>query len=806
MKARLIRKKAGGQSIALIALMIVVLFAMVGLAVDVGNTYAEQRNTVRATDAASIAGMNALINGSDDATVYSVIVQSLSSNNIQVAEQGTQPEQGERVLEANYLDSSGNPIASCPYIGSCGSTVPQGVTYLRVNVGGKVDTFFARLVGQNTLPVGANAFAAKGACTQGVYPIAVRDTFLNENGFVNPDKMYSDNIYRNKTVKRIQMHDPNNNPNGGFDWLQWKAGNQAGSSTEMTAMLTGPGNISEGLDEVTPWPSASSLPQPAGYPIDPNHLNAGDWISGNSGVGNSSAVGAQLDQHIRDRTVMILPIWDSNLGSGQNAIYHISRLGAFLLTSYHLSGNFNGSDPNKQGYFELVYLGDASECATLVPPTVNKVNLGIVGQVNFRPRYYEVPKSRPPVQYEIILDVSGSMTWTFDGYGWKDGKKTLCTGANAGCNGTDNYWRDQTQRRIYIAKQAIKAFIDQMQPNDKMRLVTFSGDLGKSGPFGDQRAVDKLTHALPALDWSSDAAVLKDAVDDAGAQGGDPYKTEGRTPSAAGIAGGNQVLAAAPDQAPDGQTYKRVVIFLTDGVANIFRDGSLPGYTGNCAGATEVASCNVGTLNGKPLPITAMGLEADSLKQLAQIYVIALAGVDETGLKDVASGPNPPFFSSAKNGADLNGIFSSIATNVKYGTCVPAGGNSWLNTIDDSQAGDVAPPQGPLTFPVVGTAYLYDQNGNVLPNGKGQAPIMVDSQSGKLIYRFNDLTPGAYKIRAFVSYKGKDGESRIYDQLYNPNTATADTALSFQLAPSNALGTVVAMSQVYLDMSGAVCP
>ena len=618
----------------------------------------------------------------------------------------------------------------------------------------------------------------------------MRDTFLNENGFVNPDKLYSDNIYRNKTMKRIEMHDPNNNPNGGFDWLRWKSGNNAGNTPELIDMLTGPGNIGEGLDEVKPWPSGSSLPQPTGYPIDPGHLNGGDWIYGNSGVSNASGVRAQLDEHKQQRTVMILPIWDSNMGSGSNATYHISRLGAFLLVGYDLNG---------KGYFDLVYLGDATECPTLVPPAPKPPTLGILGQVNFRPLYYEIPKSRPPVQYMIIQDVTGSMSWNFDGYGWDHSKNKaiLCTGSNTtNCSGLGNYWPDQTQRRIYIAKNALNAFIDQMQPNDVMRIVSFSGDRSKPN---DQAAINELTDTWPSQ-WTGDKATLHTAVKQLGSANGDQYLTTGRTDSATGIAAANQVLAAADDQAPDGQTYKRVVIFITDGVANVYRDGTQDNGDGSCG--SEVASCHVGYINGKPKAITAMGLEADSLKQLAPIYVIALANVDETGLKDVASAPNPPFFNSAKNGADLTGIFASIASNIKYGSCVPAGGNSWISTMDDSEVGDVAPPQGPLTFPTVGTAYLYDKDSNF----KGQAPIQVDSQSGKLIYRFSDMVAGTYQIRAFVGYKGKDGESRIYDQVYNPNTSTTDTSLTFQLAPNSALGTVVAMSPLYLDMAGSVCP
>src|SRR5262245_24739697 len=642
MKVRLVRSKTKGQSIPLIALMIVVLFAMVGLAVDVGNTYAEQRSTVRASNAAALAGMSNLINGGDDASVYRVITNSLTSNNIRVAT-GAQPASGERVLTANYLDASGAPLAACPNVGSnCAASALNGVKYIHVNVGGKVDTYFARVVGRPDLPVGADAWASRGACVSGVYPIAVRDNLLGTNGFINSEGPYNDSYYRGKTTKTLQMHDPVNNPSGNFLWLRWDqdAGDpeRGGLAQATEAMLTGPGNIAGGFDEA-PWPSSNTmnLPRPAGYPISPNQLTPGDWVYPNTGVGNSSGIRAQLDWHKANRTVMILPIYDAIAGNAST--YHVSRLGAFLLLDYSLNGN---------GFFKLAYLGNSGECATLVAPPARTNNVGILGQVQFRPREFLVPSSRPPVQYEIILDISGSMSWNFAGQAGSRGNPTQCTGVTYSnpCNGG---WSPLGERRIVISKEAIKGFIDHMLPNDSMRIVTFSG-----GPISrpdNQRAINELTRVLPGTGWSSDKAALKSAVN------GISNDTDGRTPSAVGIASGTKVYEDAPDQSPSGQTYRRVSIFLTDGVANIFRDGSAERYSGQCTNGSEIANCNVGDLNGVPKPIDAMINASDSLKQYAQVYVIALAGVDETGLPSVASAPNAPFYSQARTAATLDNIF-----------------------------------------------------------------------------------------------------------------------------------------------------
>lgn len=807
MNARLTRSKTRGQSIPLIALMIVVLFAMVAMAVDVGNTYAEQRSTVRASNASALVGMNTLIRGGDDTSVYNAIVNSLASNNIHVAAPGAQPQSGERVLKATYLDKSGVPLTSCPNVGGCGSTRPQGVSFLQVDVSGLVDTYFARVVGRPTLPVGANAFASRGTCANGIYPIVIRDSYLDQNAgrFVAPYTAYSDSVYRNKTQRRIFLKE-NATPNGGFSFARWDSAPNGGNEPALNAMLAGAGNIDQHFDEA-PWPDSTTLniQKPDGYPLYPGQMNPGDWVYGNSGLSNSqSGSTAQLNWHIDKRTELILPIFDVDNGrDGVNGNYHITGLGAFLLLDY---GHQNQQDEfgNKGWYLDLVYIGKANDCATLVTNVPQTTNLGITGPVFFRPRDRQVPQSRPPIQYEIILDASGSMSWKFNGQGWKNGGPIQCTGVNNGCTGVDNAWPDQTQRRVYIAKQAIKGFIDNMGSLDTMRIISFSGERNEPN---DQAAINNLTKAWPTNGWTGNKNELKVAVDKAGAVSNDPYLADGLTPSSVGLASGNQVLASAPTTAADGQTYKRVVIFITDGVANVFRDGTANPDSANCG--ADVATCQVGYTTSsppKPKPITAMGLEADSLKQLATIYVIALADVDETGLKNVASDPNYPFFSEAPTGAELSGIFDNIRTDAVSGPCVPLGGNIWMNTLAAEDAGTVAPPQGPLAYPTVGYVYLRDQAGNPLANGKGKAPVVVDPQTGRLSYHFNDLAPGTYQMEAFVAYKGEDDLTRIYKMIFDPKTQTADTTHTFQLGPSSSLGKVVPMDPLYLDLPGSVCP
>src|SRR4051794_24180049 len=118
MNKRLLHSNRPGQSIPLIALIIVVLFGMVGLAVDVGNTYGQQRSAVRATEAATLSGMSTLLQTNNDASTWTAIQNSLKSNGIEVAayQSGVAQTSDNRLVKAQYLKSDGNPLC---FIGSC---------------------------------------------------------------------------------------------------------------------------------------------------------------------------------------------------------------------------------------------------------------------------------------------------------------------------------------------------------------------------------------------------------------------------------------------------------------------------------------------------------------------------------------------------------------------------------------------------------------------------------------------------------------------------------------------------------------
>lgn len=837
-----LNRKARGQSTVLIAMMIVVLLGMVGLAVDVGNTYAEQRSTVRATNAASIAAMDVMIRGGSDAGVAQAIRGSFQSNGIQIQDDPNVPlTQGQRRVESVYLDVAGNPIGNCR-VGYCLDGIPTGAAYVQVNVNGLVDTYFARVVGTRTLPVNARAFAGRCWPTENTYPIAISSADLDKNGFVPPSDeaqkqfygLYSDNtLTEPKTQRRIYLKENMSAP-GSFSWLAWKGDSSYTNENGLQAMMEKGGNLSKGFQEVTPWPDAKDpAPTKNGvvvYPQYPNQIGATDWIFGNKGLSWSTDLKAALQFHVDNRTKMNLPIVSKVVTvDGVNAFY-MQRMGTFYLRGFSQQGGANAS-------LDLVYLGDSSEVACLVTNLEQIVNvpgvptnslgpipnsLGIDGTVWLYPRWKELTQPNQPVAFVFILDVSGSMSWNFDGYGTKSatinkeanssgGKDYLCENPDnpnpSGlpytdtCNGGPNDpWRKFSERRIVVARDAIKNFIDRMDDNDTMKIVSFSTD--ESATNGT-----KFSEVAPTGDWAIDKAKFRTAADTLGRINSDRGRTSGGTPGANGVAQARNVLETAPNKAPNGKEYKKVVIYLTDGVANQwFPNGGRNDATDICPGyggdkAQNVAFCQIGiTDGGRMRPITAMIDQADQLRaddEKTAVFSVALGPVDATGLNRVASGDDYSY--QARSPGDLTRIFNQIYQAIE-GPCV-ASSERAINRILDENKPDLAKFPN-LSADVLGYVYLYDQNEQPLPTDKGILPIRQD-EKGVLSFSVppeKGLAPGTYIMKAYVGYKGKDGVSRQYDSIIDQSTLKPLASWSFVLTPSDTLGKVVPLKPVFLDL------
>lgn len=842
MRSKIVRRKAKGQSIPLIAVMIVVIVAMVGLSVDVGGAYAEQRSAVRAANAAALAGMRVVTRGGNDSNVATAIMESLKTNGIYASNTDNALTVDTRKVSAFYLNEDGNPMFGGCAIGTCGNT-PQGVQYIEVRIEGYTETNFARVVGTTTLPINAKAFAAQCSPTTGVYPIGVNEdllTFDQESGREifdkpdNPEEMQYYGIYRDGSVpegayqRRIYLKE-NLQGSGQFSWLRWRDETNGGSATNTEEAFRGDGTLKDGFDEA-PWPNVAGpswqVPGPNGYPIKPGILSENDWVYANTGLSWGPASGA-LQQQQNNRTIMLMPIISPYAHqNGNNVQFQFKRLGNFLIRGV-------GNEPSRGKYIDLVYLGPSNGevCNNTPPPPRDPGrNPDLVGNLAVLPEARD-EASKQPVMYAVAFDVSGSMNWNFNGQAKINGQTYQC-GAGvdnslnakraqdaAVCDSTaskDELWTPLEERRIYIAKQAMIQFIDLMDPNDRMQIIPFSG-AGQVNSLGGIELGD-----------AAGKAKLKQYVLDAGKSNNDPYSANGGTPSATALYRARQILGAAttPKKAPNGQDYKQVVLLVTDGVANYYRDVSNGRYASNntsvgwfngaqdqanCANRPSVGEdveCHVGyadTTKGQiARPLTAMVNEGTELQKDAQVFVIALAGVDKTGLPFVASQQIYPWFAPANEASSVADVFRAVNDQVENGDCQPAPYVGWTYEIDSAHTVSAADAVrfGAEGSQVYGVVRLLDAQGTVLR----VAPITQEivGSSTRLTYTFTDVTPGTYAISAEVYYKGDDGVAREYTIIRNPDlTPASQRVLIVQRGTS--LNNRIAVDPLWMQLSKPVC-
>jgi len=159
------RRRQDGQTLVIVALAMIPILLMVGLVVDGGYAFTQQRRIQNAADAAANAGAVMMVQNlpfrvkgqpqpRSDSAVYNEIVAVASTNGVAAAPTSV------------YTDIDGNPLPGPVVVGSLGAAPPPDAAY-GVEVQGSIPfgTFFARVAGFTGFTASAKATAVSGAVT-----------------------------------------------------------------------------------------------------------------------------------------------------------------------------------------------------------------------------------------------------------------------------------------------------------------------------------------------------------------------------------------------------------------------------------------------------------------------------------------------------------------------------------------------------------------------------------------------------------------------------------------------------------------
>lgn len=842
-----------GQSIPLLAIMLVVLLGMVGLSVDVGNTYQEQRELVRTTNAASMSAMETYLqSGRTDDDIAASIRSVFTENGIEAVSWGTPDlSLNQRWVRATYMDSQGNPLALCE-IGEC-PFVPSDVWYIQVESAGDVDTYFARALGQEQLPVNTRSFAGSCPPNRGVFPIGVNMAVLNDQlEFKDADGSVTLDVglESDYKFKQLTTGDPIQSTTD-VGMLRWEPGN---SPNDIPAMLTSPGTLELGFREA-PW-SDTPETKPSDYPSEPTRLTSGEWTYGfaqsddlNEFSWLDSNITAKLDQLAGTSTRMILPIYEFAKPVdrvGPQPAFYVIGFGVFYVYVDDSGGGSYGVNGDGDTYITLISAGEASNVPCIAGNVVGPDKYGVEAAVHVLPRWGEVIRQEEgdikPAGYTIVLDVSGSMSFSIDGLGtWlygngADGRDYQCVrndpsiplpymrdAHGSSCEGGHKApWRYQDARRIFEAREAIIDLIEGMLPEDQIRVVTFNSN--------ERSSFNKW--------YLPDDPELRDDVRTTGQCCTDKapspsYLTSGGTSGADGLERAQQWLTASdwPTHERDGETRenRRVIVYMTDGVSNQIMNGggSSPGRP-ECSGLgssiVSTAFCHIGYAeDGRELPIQSMIRLSNemhtTMRNLGEddfvLFILAMGFFDSAGLLDVATAPDKMYH--ALDAGAITDFLQKISTEVKFSECASQKGD-YVNFIGDAHRPYFSPGFIAQNFREKDRNQYGDENifGYAIIERDNQeitrAPIIqtVDKGLHFSVPPEEGLVPGQYTLTVWVGYNaGAEAQgTRIYDQIIDVyNDYSRLERIGFSVSDSVAggpLGDTIQINDIYMDIADSV--
>ncbi len=150
------RRTAEGQIIVIFAAAMVVIVVMVGLVIDLGALYAQQRNAQNGADAASTAGTLVI------AKNLSSVADIHTDRDVYVAVNDMAVKNGLAGISAEYTDDTGHSLVPPVNVTDTVQPIPAAARGVRAGGSRVVDATFTRVVGINLFTATADATVVTG--------------------------------------------------------------------------------------------------------------------------------------------------------------------------------------------------------------------------------------------------------------------------------------------------------------------------------------------------------------------------------------------------------------------------------------------------------------------------------------------------------------------------------------------------------------------------------------------------------------------------------------------------------------------
>ena len=360
-----------GQVLVIVAVGMLVFIAMVGVVIDGGYAWGQQRDTQNAADASSEAG--ALLLAHNLSYKHATPPQTPPNGNAEVrtAVLTTAATYGVTVKEAWYTDYFGARVGGAPLVGPsqlAGGAAPSDAEGVQVVAEKTFDTFIAQIVGMPEFRAETDATAVSGYISSigagNVIPVTLPINVTTCTNTNNPDTDGSE-----WPVGQLQVFPLCSSGPGNVGWLDWTP--PGGGTSELADAIENPNN------------PAMTIP---------------DWyyIASTGNPSSPSQITAALNKYVPGTTEVIIPLFDatceseppsalanacdSGPGHGQNQWYHLGGWIALDLEWVDLNGgrsvcgSGNGATGCFAGYLrQITYSGEIRRAGT------NESSLALTG-------------------------------------------------------------------------------------------------------------------------------------------------------------------------------------------------------------------------------------------------------------------------------------------------------------------------------------------------------------------------------------------------------------------------------------------